>query len=185
VLAHFLTANSSYTFFADQLTYVGISFNCRSYYSGASTSLSFAYSTSGIDTLSMGVQGFDPGGWFNAMTVQVRFQATDIGIGGSIITSTNTGTLETPSSINTATTTATILHSWSTGAKAGVGVGVFLGILLVLIGLGVLILWQKRRRQARREIVTDHVQKFSVEQHTVPEEKHLYPGYKAELEGEL
>jgi hypothetical protein len=59
-------------------------------------------------------------GWFNAVSIQVRFQATD-------------------------EATAAPPQSLSAGAKAGIGVGVALGAILILLGLGAWIFWRKRR----------------------------------------
>jgi hypothetical protein len=97
-------------------TYGGIPFSCSSHFSGTTIGL---WSTSGFTAVTTSPVTISSG-WFNAISIQVRFQATD-------------------------EATAAPPHRLSTGAKAGIGIGAALGIMSILIGLGAWILWRKRR----------------------------------------
>ncbi|KAF2805105.1 uncharacterized protein BDZ99DRAFT_524823 [Mytilinidion resinicola] len=107
---------------------------CRSAVTGSQTHT--VKSTSGTR-----VNTWGPGAAINAYSVQLRFQASDLGITTSAPTSAADSTTSSPTTISSSTTTSSTTSSstatsgpshggLSTGAKAGISVGVVLGVAL-------------------------------------------------------
>jgi hypothetical protein len=139
----------------------GYTFDCQSYFTGTTAGLISTSGQTGVSTgpITMSV----PWANFNAMSIQVRFQATDIPHTGG---------------------PTTAAHGLSTGAKAGIGVGVAIAALLVFVSLGIWILWRRKRQLHSRSPRIEHEEPDKLEQ-SGPQKGLLYPEFKLELEGEF
>jgi hypothetical protein len=144
----------------------GYPFLCRSYFTGTQVTTAL-YSVSGAISVSTALASLPSPGWFNAMSVQVRFQASDFAHSSTAMPAASNSSLH---------------HGLSTGTKAGIGVA--LGVILMIMGLGAWIAWRKRRPAQKRINAMDDVVDSGIPGVADAKAQHLYPGYKAELEGE-
>jgi uncharacterized protein HemX len=112
--------------------------------------------------------------YFNAMSIQVRFQATDIRASNSTAVSTAAST----AAVNA------VAHGLSTGTKAGIGAGVAL-VAVILIGCGIWILWRKKWSPQGASVITEYANDPNEQDQRSRDDEDTYLGLKPELEGKL